>query len=828
MKARCRTAALFTLALACALPALGQTIRVRCSDSLAGLGQKWALAYASGHPDIKIQVEGGAVAAAFAALRDQKASLAIVSRMMRYSETEALQTALGQRPAEFKVGVDAVAVYVNAGNSAQVLTYDELAGIFQGKCRNWTQIGGPVAPIALYSPQTNSAVGELFAEEILNGKEYAAGLRTLAGADLLKAIANDRNGIGYGPLISDPRVRALGIKRALSSTPVEPTEETIANRIYPISRYLYVYLNPAAHQGGLKAWVDWMRSDEGQQIVKAAGFFPLPAKLRSGIQFDRASGFCSSAFDLGLSAPFPDAAIYYTTNGASPGPAAGFRYHRPIPIAGTAIVRAAAFGGETVLTEAAARTYLFIPDLLRQTGRGFPDSWGASEGKPVPAHYGMSSSLADSPASRAAIIEGLRSLPSLSIITDPGNLFSPETGLYAHPTERGASWERPVSAELLCPEGSAGFRIKCGLRIHGGTSRRPEESPKHSFRLVFRARYGPAKLHFPFFGPEGPSEFDSLVLRAGNNDSWLHSDGESRRRACYLRDEWMRASLRAMGYPCARGCFVQLYLNGLYWGLYNLCQQPGAALLPPLQSGPLPEFDARKAAKVQAGDSAAWDRMMDLANAGLDDRGRYEALGQCLDLPEFTDYFILNLYAGNSDWDRWANWYAARPRAPGGKFRFSVWDAECSLGQLEACTLDQDDDQSPLRLFQKLSENAQFRLLFASRARRLLFNDGPLAAGPAARRFGELAKGVERAIAAEAARWGSYRQAVHRYKTGPYEIYAVKGHWEPEIQRLLAEYFPRRLGVLLDQFRQRGLFPQADAPTAQMNGNTRSTELLDR
>ncbi len=214
----------------------------------------------------------------------------------------------------------------------------------------------------------------------------------------------------------------------------------------------------------------------------------------------------------------------------------------------------------------------------------------------------------------------------------------------------------------------------------------------------------------------------------------------------------MRASLRAMGYPCAQGCFVQVYLNGLYWGLYNLCQQPGAALLPPVYRGPLPEFDARKAAKLEAGDSVTWDRMMDLANAGLDDRAPYEALGQCLDLPEFTDYLILNFYAGNSDWDRWANWYAARPRASGGKFRFSVWDAECALGDLETCTLDQDDDQSPLRLFQKLSENAQFRVLFASRAQRLLFNDGPLAAGPASRRF---------------ARVGQRRGKSHCRRSGP-------------------------------------------------------------
>jgi hypothetical protein len=529
-----------------------------------------------------------------------------------------------------------------------------------------------------------------------------------------------------------------------------------------------------------------------------------PSRLEGEVQFDSPSGFCSSAFNLRLSAPSADAAIYYTTNGAMPGPAAGIRYRGPIPIAGTVIVRSSAFEQGTALTEAAARTYLFLGDMLGQTGRGLPDSWGAGQGKPIPAHYGMSAG----PPGNAAIIEGLRSLPSLSIITDPGNLFSPETGLYTHPTERGAAWERPVSVELLCPDGAPGFRIRCGLRIHGGSSRSPEESPKHSFRLVFKARYGLAKLRFPFFGPKGPNEFESLVLRAGNNDSWLCADGQGRRRACYLRDEWMRASLRAMGYPCARGCFVQIYLNGLYWGVYNLCEQPGGALAAPLRSGRAPVFDARKAVRVEAGDSVAWDRMMDLANAGLGERSRYQALCQSLDLPEFTDYLILNFYAGNSDWDRWANWYAARPRIPGGKFRFSVWDAECALGELESCTLDQDDDQSPLRLFQKLCENAEFRVLFVGRARRLLFNDGPLAAGPASKRFGELAKGVEKAMAAEAARWGSYRQDVHRYKTGPYQAYTVEDNWEPEIQRLLTEYFPRRPGVVLDQFRERGLFPE--------------------
>jgi len=282
MNARSRTAALCTLALLSALPVSAQTINVSVSDSLLDLGQKWALAYLALHPAAKIQVQAAPPTVAFAALRGQKASLAIVSRMMRYQEIEACQTAFGQRPAEFKVGVNGVAVYVNVENPVRVLTYDELTAIFRGKYQNWNQIAGANAPIPLYSPQTNSALGELFAGEILNGKGWAPGLHTLAGPDLLKAVANDKNGIGYGPMIRAQGVRALGIKRAFSSTPVEPTEETIANRLYPISGYLYVYLNPAANQGALKACVDWMRSDEGQQIVKAAGFFPLPAKLRAG------------------------------------------------------------------------------------------------------------------------------------------------------------------------------------------------------------------------------------------------------------------------------------------------------------------------------------------------------------------------------------------------------------------------------------------------------------------------------------------------------------------------------------------------------------------
>jgi hypothetical protein len=323
-------------------------------------------------------------------------------------------------------------------------------------------------------------------------------------------------------------------------------------------------------------------------------------------------------------------------------------------------------------------------------------------------------------------------------------------------------------------------------------------------------------LRVPLFGPDSAREFDDLVLRAGSNDSWLDSNGAHRRRATYLRDEWMRRSMRDLGYPSARGCFVHLYLNGLYWGLYNLCERPGPSLLERNGAAAI-DYDFRKADEIESGDSAAWDKMMALANAGVADERSYRNIREYLDLTELVDFLILNFYVGNSDWDRSANWWAIRPRIPGGKFQFLVWDAERILKDPEINTVDFDDDESPTRLFSKLSENAAFRTFFAERAHRLLFDNGPLSPEFSAARFRTLADSVRKALPAEAIRWGGYRRDVHQYKTGPFERCTTQQHWQPEVSRILTGFFPQRREILLDQFRERGLFPPT--VTAKPPGN---------
>jgi phosphate transport system substrate-binding protein len=282
MKRACIRPLLLISILGSLFPALAQPIRIQCSESLLGLSRQWTNAFSLQHTDARFQVTGGSTVAALGALADQKIQVAVVSRSMRYKETQACEAAFRQRPIEYKVAVNGVAVYVNAANSVNELTYDELAGIFKGKLRNWKELGGKDAPIVAFGLETNTPAGDLFSAEVLEGSEFASDVRIVSQAELNKAVARETYGIGFGALARKAAegTRAMSIKRVYSSTPVEPSEDAISNRIYPISRYCFCYLNPAANQDQIKAFLDWVRGDQGQQTAREAGFFPLPPKWR--------------------------------------------------------------------------------------------------------------------------------------------------------------------------------------------------------------------------------------------------------------------------------------------------------------------------------------------------------------------------------------------------------------------------------------------------------------------------------------------------------------------------------------------------------------------
>ena len=275
---------ILTLALGVAfagLTASAGSITVKGSDTLVILAQKWAEVYMGKHSEVKLQVTGGGSGTGFAALQNQTTDLCDASRKIKPKEVEACIKASGKRPTEYKVAVDGLSVYVSADNAVSELTIEQLDGIFSGKTKNWKEVGGADAPITVYSRENSSGTYEFFKEHVLKGKDFVASAQTMPGtAAVMQAVAKDKNGIGYGGAAYGEGAKHLKIKADDSSPAVDPTEENVLGQKYPIWRYLYIYVNPSQDKGEIAAYLNWIRSDEGQKIVKDVGYYPLPANLR--------------------------------------------------------------------------------------------------------------------------------------------------------------------------------------------------------------------------------------------------------------------------------------------------------------------------------------------------------------------------------------------------------------------------------------------------------------------------------------------------------------------------------------------------------------------
>jgi phosphate transport system substrate-binding protein len=272
-------AGLLTAGTACA--ATISTLTVKGSDTMVILAQKWAEVYMRKVPHVRIQVTGGGTGTGFAALQNQTTDLCNASRQIRAAEIAECIKAFGRRPTEYQVALDGLSLYVHPSNPVKELTVEQVRLIFTGKIKNWKRVGGPDAPITLYSRENNSGTYEFFKEHMLDDKDFAASAQTMPGtAAVLEAVANDKNSIGYGGAAYGKGAKHLAIKKDETSAAIEPTEETVVQGRYPIWRHLFVYVNPALDQGEIAAYLQWIRSDEGQSVVKEVGYFPIPRQVR--------------------------------------------------------------------------------------------------------------------------------------------------------------------------------------------------------------------------------------------------------------------------------------------------------------------------------------------------------------------------------------------------------------------------------------------------------------------------------------------------------------------------------------------------------------------
>jgi phosphate transport system substrate-binding protein len=255
-------------------------ITVKGSDTLLLLAQKWAEVYMQKHEDVKISVNGGGSGVGFAALQNGSTDIADASRPIKSAEIMACLKTFG-KPTEYKVALDGLSVYVHEENPITELSIEQLGKIFTGKVKNWKELGGPDKPITIYSRENSSGTYEFFKEHVLKGADFAPNAQTLQGtAQIISAVAKEPRGIGYGGAAYTKGVKALKVKKDADSPGVEPNEENVLNQTYPIWRFLYNYVDPQKDKGEIGAYLKWIRSDEGQKIVKDVGYYPLPDKWR--------------------------------------------------------------------------------------------------------------------------------------------------------------------------------------------------------------------------------------------------------------------------------------------------------------------------------------------------------------------------------------------------------------------------------------------------------------------------------------------------------------------------------------------------------------------
>ena len=395
----------------------------------------------------------------------------------------------------------------------------------------------------------------------------------------------------------------------------------------------------------------------------------------------------------------------------------------------------------------------------------------------------------------------------------------------------GPPFEREVHMEYYFPPGyyptnQQPIREDVGLRVSSSPYQRPRmrlanvevASPwpplnnleKPSFNIYFNGDYGIAKLDYRLFPNYDVKEFQHLRLRAGKNDN-----GNP-----FITDELVRRLWHDMGHVGARGLFCSLYLNAVYKGVFNLTERMREPLFQAHYRSSL-DWDVRYNYDWVNGDGIAYNNMSNALNADLGLLANWQAAAALLDVDNFADYYLLNIYCAMGDWPD-NNFVFARERSTGplSKFIYSVWDAEAAFNinpsfqnkPVSYTTILTDlqlKNTDVPNIWKRLVTSPEFKLRFADRINRHLFNGGvlddrdPDGAGPMKshfqQRFDELA--------GEAAPLVLYNQG-SPLRTNVFTTWTASGTGR-------RSYL---LGNNTQQFRNAGLWPVTEPPVFSQFG----------
>jgi len=393
--------------------------------------------------------------------------------------------------------------------------------------------------------------------------------------------------------------------------------------------------------------------------------------------FDKPGGFYPSERELTLSLPpgAGGAEIYYTTDGSEPGPDNGTRYTGPIQLNDRtdqpndlSMIRTNSIGEDDPLN----------------------DGWKPPDGQVFKGTVVRAVTVADQAepigiATQTYFIGNDLSqryrLPVVSLATHRDHFFSESDGIYAHGNywNRTIAWERPVHFEFYEPGGNHVFSQDAGVRIHGGTSR---ARPIKSLRLYARRDYGEAWFDYPLI-PDAPVDrYKRFLLRNSGND-WDKS---------FFRDALMQKLMEHTGVETQYYQPVVVFLNGEYWGLHNLRKRYDHRYFESMYGIEREDLVMLEGnAELKEGnesDRAAYEDLRDLIDSGSihhSDSEEWDEITGLIELDNFRDYQIANIYYRNTDWpgnniDFWRKRTNGpqdeAPKGHDGRWRWLMYDTD--------------------------------------------------------------------------------------------------------------------------------------------------------
>lgn len=550
--------------------------------------------------------------------------------------------------------------------------------------------------------------------------------------------------------------------------------------------------------------------------VNTDGTLPVAA-----LNFSSKRGFYSSSLNLAITTSTPSANIRYTLDGSTPTETHGTLYSSVIPITTTTVVRAIGYLAGYESTSVETHSYLYLNDVINQPDSisGYPIiRYSLGGGDKVPHDHEMDPVITGDPAYSGSLIKGLEDIPSMLISVDPDSIYGVD-GFYD-----GDDVIRRMSVELLYKnDASKNDQADGGIQSHS------HNRLKRSLRLDFSSDYGPSKWKTTLFedaplnGETAADEIKHVILRGGNNRAWTRKWNPD--NSAFTEDQWFRDSQIAMSGFGSRGNFVHLYINGIYFGLYNPVERLDDHFSATYFGGEDEDWYAVSHSGSKAGgDDTRYDYLTDdLVDLDMSNSTNYDQLKAYLDVTSYSDYIMLAWYGAITDWPD-NNWWGGNRNTPVSPFRYYLWDGEWSWD----VTKDFDDvnggwvhpefteieSNDPIaEIWIAARANPDFMMLFADRVYKHCFNNGALTDSNSIARWDVLNNYIADAVILESAKWGDCQDSLGEPRRTRDE------DWQDEVDAI-RDIMDGNVARFITALRAEGYYPAIDPPTySQRGGN---------